>query len=79
MFPPPILIPPTAPHSSSGVGTIGQIAADIPSGISLTPPQEFRKLAYYYYNYYYCLISWLVTWEGLMNIQTYSIFGSKTS
>jgi hypothetical protein len=35
----PILIPPTAPHSpSSGAGTIGQIVADVPSGLSLTPP-----------------------------------------
>jgi hypothetical protein len=37
-----ILIPPAAPHSSlsSGAGTIGQTVADIPSGLSLTPPQE---------------------------------------
>jgi hypothetical protein len=27
-------------HPSSRAGTIGQIVADIPSGISLTPPQE---------------------------------------
>jgi hypothetical protein len=37
-FPLPILIPPTAPHSSSsGAGTIGQIVADVPNGPSLTP------------------------------------------
>jgi hypothetical protein len=39
-FPLPILIPPTAPHSSSGAGKIGQVVADVPSGLSFTPPQE---------------------------------------
>jgi hypothetical protein len=41
----PILIPPTAPHSSlsSGAGTIGQLVADVPSGLSLTPPKETKK------------------------------------
>jgi hypothetical protein len=46
-FPPPILIPPTAPHSSSSIstvaGTVGQIVADVPSGLSPTPPQETKK------------------------------------
>jgi hypothetical protein len=41
-FPLPILIPLTAPHSS-GAGTIGQLVADVPSGLSLTPPQETKK------------------------------------
>jgi hypothetical protein len=41
-LPLPILVPPTAPHSS-GAGTIGQLAADVPSGLSLTPPHETRK------------------------------------
>jgi hypothetical protein len=27
-------------HLSSGAGTIGQLVADVPSGLSLTPPQE---------------------------------------
>jgi hypothetical protein len=27
-------------HLSSGAGTIGQTVADVPSGLSLTPPQE---------------------------------------
>jgi hypothetical protein len=27
-------------HPSSGVGTIGQTVANVPSGLSLTPPQE---------------------------------------
>jgi hypothetical protein len=31
---------PTAPRLSSGAGTIGQIVTDVPSGLSLTPPQE---------------------------------------
>jgi hypothetical protein len=30
-------------HLSSGAGTIGQILADVPSGPSLTPPQETTK------------------------------------
>jgi hypothetical protein len=30
-------------HLSSGAGTIGQLVADVPSGRSLTPPQETRK------------------------------------
>jgi hypothetical protein len=28
---------------SSGAGTIGQLVADVPSGLSLTPPQETNK------------------------------------
>jgi hypothetical protein len=37
-FPVPILIPPTAPYSSSSeAGTIGQLVADVPSGLSLYP------------------------------------------
>jgi hypothetical protein len=42
----PILIPPTVPHSSSSIfkaGTIGQIVADVPSGLGLTPPQGTKK------------------------------------
>jgi hypothetical protein len=27
-------------HLSSGAGTIGQLVADVPSGLSLTPPEE---------------------------------------
>jgi hypothetical protein len=30
-------------HLSSGAGTIGQLVADVPSGLSLTPPQETKK------------------------------------
>jgi hypothetical protein len=30
-------------HLSSGAGTIGQIVADVPSGLSLTPTQEIKK------------------------------------
>jgi hypothetical protein len=43
-FPLPALIPPTAHmhHLSSGAGTIGQLVADLPSGLSLTPPQETK-------------------------------------
>jgi hypothetical protein len=44
-FPLPILIPPTAPHLSSSTisseaGTVGQLAADVPRGLSPTSPQE---------------------------------------
>jgi hypothetical protein len=31
-------------HLSSGAGTIGQLVADVPSGLSLTPPQETNLL-----------------------------------
>jgi hypothetical protein len=42
-FPLPIFIPSTVLHSSSsGAGTVGQLVADIPSGLSLTPPQETK-------------------------------------
>jgi hypothetical protein len=30
-------------HLSSGVGTIGQLVADVPIGLSLTPPQDTKK------------------------------------
>jgi hypothetical protein len=43
-FPLPVLIPLTAPHSSSsGADTRGQLVADVPSGLSFTPPQETKK------------------------------------
>jgi hypothetical protein len=44
-FPLPILIPPTAPHSSSsGAGTIGQLVADVPSGLSLNShPKKLKE------------------------------------
>jgi hypothetical protein len=30
-------------HLSSTAGTIGQLVADVPSGLSLTPPQQTKK------------------------------------
>jgi hypothetical protein len=30
-------------HLSFGAGTIGQLVTDVPSGLSLTPPQETKK------------------------------------
>jgi hypothetical protein len=30
-------------HLSSGDGTRGQLVTDVPSGLSLTPPQETKK------------------------------------
>jgi hypothetical protein len=42
----PIPIPQLAPRSSSimcGTGTTGQTVADVPSGLSLSPPQEIKK------------------------------------
>jgi hypothetical protein len=44
-FPLPILIPPSAPHSSSsGAGTVGQLVADVPSGLSYPTPRNKKKL-----------------------------------
>jgi hypothetical protein len=45
-FPLPILIPLTVPHSLlSGPGTIGQLVADVPSGISLTlTPRNWERV-----------------------------------
>jgi hypothetical protein len=37
----PVLIPPTASKSSDA--TLGQIVADVPSGLSLTPPPRNKK------------------------------------
>jgi hypothetical protein len=31
-------------HLSFGAGTIGKLVTDVPSGLSLTPPQEIKKL-----------------------------------
>jgi hypothetical protein len=31
-------------HLSSGAGTIGQLVADVQSELSLTPPEEAKKL-----------------------------------
>jgi hypothetical protein len=31
-------------HLSSGTGTVGRLVADVPSGLSLTSPQETKKL-----------------------------------
>jgi hypothetical protein len=36
-------------HLSSGAGTIGQTVADVPSGLSLIPPQETKKETKNYY------------------------------
>jgi hypothetical protein len=33
-------------HLSSGAGTIGQLVANVPSGLCLTPPQELTNLIY---------------------------------
>jgi hypothetical protein len=30
-------------HLASGAGTVGQIVDNVPSGLSLTPPQETKK------------------------------------
>jgi hypothetical protein len=43
-FPLPVLIPPTDPHSSSsGAGTIGQLVANVPSGLSHPTPKKLKK------------------------------------
>jgi hypothetical protein len=82
-FPLPILIPPTSPHHhhhhhhhhlTYGVGIIGQIVADVPSGLSLTSLQEiitkqiktkFRKEPV---NEDYCLHSQC---REILNVTTY--------
>jgi hypothetical protein len=53
LVPLPVLIPSlhTHHHLSSGAGTIGKILADIPSGLSLTPPQETKKKRSVYIKY----------------------------
>jgi hypothetical protein len=38
-----LVIPPTAPYPSSGAATTAQIVTDVPSGLSLTAPQEAKK------------------------------------
>jgi hypothetical protein len=44
-------------HVSSGAGTIGQLVADVPIGLSLIPPKETKKRNYrtgnigYHYEY----------------------------
>jgi hypothetical protein len=37
-------------HLSSRAGTIGQLVADVPSGLSLTPPQENKKICLLLFN-----------------------------
>jgi hypothetical protein len=41
-FPLPILVPPNAPYSS-GKGTVALLVADVPSGLSVTPPHKIKK------------------------------------
>jgi hypothetical protein len=36
-------------HLSFGAGTIGQIVADVPNGLSLIPPQETKKKTDFWY------------------------------
>jgi hypothetical protein len=42
-------------HLSSGAGTVGQLMADVPSGLSFTPPQE--EVKWRYSNKYHYAIS----------------------
>jgi hypothetical protein len=45
----PILIQPTSAHlSSSGAAIIGQLVADVPSGLSLIPPQGTKTKKNYH-------------------------------
>jgi hypothetical protein len=39
-------------HLSSGAGTIGQLVTDVPSGLSLTPPQKTKKEKTFGENFY---------------------------
>jgi hypothetical protein len=49
-------------HLSSGAGTIGQIVADVPSGLSFAPPQETRNTLHSYN-----LLSFILTSHGLQS------------
>jgi hypothetical protein len=56
LFSLPIHIPPTAPHSSFGAGTIGQLVAGVQYGLSLTPPQETK------------ILQWEKWWEAAVSL-----------
>jgi hypothetical protein len=46
-------------HLLSGAGTTGQTVADIPSGLSLTPPQKkMKKKIVLVFNIMYFLVPW---------------------
>jgi hypothetical protein len=51
LFPMPALIPPVAPYSSSiiRVWYNGPVAAAVPNGLSLTPPQETKGRSFFNY------------------------------
>jgi hypothetical protein len=44
------------PHLSPGAGTVGKIVADVPSGLSLTPPQDIKKNIYCSKNKNTCVV-----------------------
>jgi hypothetical protein len=52
-------------HLSSGAGTIGQLVAAVLSGLSLTPPQETKKVHFYYLTVLKCLPLVLDIWAKL--------------
>jgi hypothetical protein len=54
---------------SSGAGTIGQLLADVPSGLSLTPPQETKKTTPYH-NLGICKITSTLFYGHVANIFT---------
>jgi hypothetical protein len=51
-------------HLSSRAGTIGQLVADVRSGLSLTPPQETKRKSYFSCNAVYCIREILTSSTG---------------
>jgi hypothetical protein len=79
-FPLPIVIPPTAPHSSSsGVGTIGQLLADIPSELSLNPSQETKEKRSVLHNFLLPSILYnnIVTCQPFVGLRNGAWLGSR--
>jgi hypothetical protein len=84
----PILIPPTAPHtSSSGADATGQSVGDVPSGLSLTPNQQIKKIIInflYIYIYIYIHKTAVRPSAGLLvrptkNLATHKNYTHKTN
>jgi hypothetical protein len=56
-------------HLSSGAGTIGQLVADVPSALSLTPPQGEKKHTHTNFHSYLVLFNYRV--DGVFSLQSF--------